>query len=132
VQVKPEAVEQIRNLYAPRDHDVFQLVPKDFAVLASQFYAQMGSPAVTRTNAWTVYLGLLTAFEHLDNLHRIPSEIDTEWGYALTMARDDYREDELELLPNLKDLAQGREGYIYYGGVNNGLGIGKCSSRGSF
>ncbi|KAJ7033865.1 hypothetical protein C8F04DRAFT_1260600 [Mycena alexandri] len=73
-------------------------------------------------------MALLARFEHLDNLHRIPAQLDEQpWGYSLTMARDDY-EDDLALIPNLTPLHNGSEvvgpnGYYYMGGVNNGLGL---------
>ncbi|KAJ6613175.1 hypothetical protein B0H10DRAFT_1806111, partial [Mycena sp. CBHHK59/15] len=86
IQVDPAAITHVRNLYAPPDHEVFELVPKDFAELAAEFYAQIGHPPITRTNVWDIYLALLSRFQHLDNLHRIPAQLDNERGYTLTLA----------------------------------------------
>ncbi|KAJ6568517.1 hypothetical protein B0H19DRAFT_939041 [Mycena capillaripes] len=127
IKVDPAAIAYVRNLYAPPDHEVFELVPKDFAKLATEFYAQIGNPLITRTNVWDIYMALLACFEHLDNLHRIPAQLDEQWGYSLTMARDDYEAD-LALIPHLTPLHNGSEvvgpdGYYYMGGVNNGLGL---------
>ncbi|KAJ7030326.1 hypothetical protein C8F04DRAFT_1367784 [Mycena alexandri] len=127
IKVDPAAIAYVRNLHAPPDHEVFELVPKDFAKLVTEFYAQIGNPLITRTNVWDIYMVLLARFEHLDNLHRIPAQLDEQWGYSLTMARDDY-EDDLALIPNLTPLHNGSEvvgpdGYYYMGGVNNGLGL---------
>ncbi|KAF7300898.1 hypothetical protein MKEN_01316100 [Mycena kentingensis (nom. inval.)] len=124
IKVDPNAIQHVRDIYAPRDHDVFKLVPEDFSIIAMDFYAALGSPTVTRDNVWEVYLGILKQFEQLDAIHRIPPEMDSQWGYALTMARDDYRVDDLELIPNLKLLEQGSGSHAYYGGVNNGRGLG--------
>ncbi|KAF7308070.1 hypothetical protein MKEN_01169300 [Mycena kentingensis (nom. inval.)] len=124
IKFDPNAIQQVRDIYAPRDHDVFKLVPEDISIIAMDFYAALGSPTVTRDNVWEVYLGILKQFEQLDAIHRIPPEMDSQWGYALTMARDDYRVDDLELIPNLKLLEQGSGSHAYYGGVNNGRGLG--------
>ncbi|KAK6984136.1 hypothetical protein R3P38DRAFT_3333007 [Favolaschia claudopus] len=121
IQVDPTAVAHVRNLYAPPDHDVFQLVLEGFALLATDSYAQINSPPITRSNVWNVYLEILLRFQHLDNLHRIPQILDECWGYALTMARDDH-EDDIALLPNLPPLESDPENY-YMGGVNNGRGL---------
>ncbi|KAJ7018131.1 hypothetical protein C8F04DRAFT_1329403 [Mycena alexandri] len=105
IKVDPAAIAYVRNLYAPPDHEVCELVPKDFAKPVTEFYAQIGNPLITRTNVWDIYM----------------------WGYSLTMACDDY-EDDLALIPNLTPLHNGSEvvgpdGYYYMGGVNNGLGL---------
>ncbi|KAJ7840173.1 hypothetical protein B0H14DRAFT_2587571 [Mycena olivaceomarginata] len=89
IRVNPIAIAEVRNLYAPPDHDVFELVPRDFAIIVGQIYQQLGQPSVTRTNGWDVYMDILTRFQHLDSLHGVPAERDKQWGYALTMARDD-------------------------------------------
>ncbi|KAJ7605177.1 hypothetical protein FB45DRAFT_682230, partial [Roridomyces roridus] len=122
IMADTNAIEHVRSLYAPRGHDVFKFVPDDFAALAAEFYGDIGNPPVSQTNVWEVYLQILQRFEHPDTFDRMPRDRDAEWGHVLTMAEDDYREEHLELIPNLENLAQGREGYIYYGGVNNGLG----------
>ncbi|KAJ7100918.1 hypothetical protein B0H15DRAFT_770072 [Mycena belliarum] len=129
IKVDPESISHVRNLYAPPDHEVFELVPKAFADLAVEFYIEMGQPSVTRTNVWDIYMEILTQFLHLDNAHRVPVALDEKWGYALTMARDDYQDD-IDLIPNLVPLRNGeadvvgQDGTFYMGGVNNGGGLG--------
>ncbi|KAJ6495112.1 hypothetical protein C8R45DRAFT_824067, partial [Mycena sanguinolenta] len=120
VQLKPGSVEHIRQLYAPRNHKVFQWVPPDFHDLAVQFHTQIGSPAINRDNVWGLYSAILNRFEHLDDVYAIPATIDYHWGYALTMARDDYW-DNITLLPNLVPLPGEEQGYD--GGVNGGHGL---------
>ncbi|KAJ7932229.1 hypothetical protein B0H13DRAFT_2227784 [Mycena leptocephala] len=127
INVDPESAAHVRNLYAPPEHEVFELVPKDFGELAAEFYFQMGQPPITRTNVWDIYNAFLSQFQHLDNMHRIPAELDEQWGYALTIARDDH-EDDIALIPNLAPLPNGLDvvgpdGAFYLGGVNNGLGL---------
>ncbi|KAK7039974.1 hypothetical protein R3P38DRAFT_2393999, partial [Favolaschia claudopus] len=102
-------------------HDVFQLVPEGFAILATEFYAEINGPPITRSNVWEVYMEILVRFEHLDNIHRVPENFDKCWGYALTIARDDH-EDDMALLPNLTPLESDPDNY-YMGGVNNGRGL---------
>ncbi|KAJ6558992.1 hypothetical protein B0H10DRAFT_1846232, partial [Mycena sp. CBHHK59/15] len=85
IAVDPASVAHVRNLYAPPEHEVFQLVPPDFASVAAEFYSQLGQPAITRTDVWDIYMALLTKFEDLDNQHRIPVELDQQciFGYAM-------------------------------------------------
>ncbi|KAJ7790095.1 hypothetical protein B0H14DRAFT_3571076 [Mycena olivaceomarginata] len=132
IPVNPIAIAEVRNLYAPLDHDVFELVPRDFAIIVGQIYQQLGQPSVTRTNCWDVYMDILTRFQHLDSLHGVPVERDEQWGYALTMARDDYKDD-IELIPNQRPLHNGADvigpdGAYYMGGVRNGLGLDSVQS----
>lgn len=131
--MEPEAVEYVRALYAPKDHEVFQLVPPTFNVLAKGFYVEMGSPAATRTNVWDVYLDLQRRFIALE---AIPEQV--EWCSSLTQAREEAEArdagesiellpNSIELLPNQEELLEGQplgEGYSYMGGVNRGLGLG--------
>ncbi|KAF7288816.1 hypothetical protein HMN09_01363400 [Mycena chlorophos] len=125
INVLPQHIHQVRDIYAPPDHNVFELVPPDFHALAMQFYHEIATPPppVARENVWDIYLAILHRFEQLDTLYQTPADLDQRWGYALTMSRDDYRDD-IELLPNLEDLAEGApDGHIYHGGVNNGRGM---------
>ncbi|KAJ7791157.1 hypothetical protein B0H14DRAFT_2395934 [Mycena olivaceomarginata] len=133
VMVRQDAIDQVRNLYAPKDHAVFQLVPPDFAVIINQLYCEIGQPPVTRQTCWDIYLQLLNRFHALDDMYNIPHGIDEKWGYALTMARDDYVK-EIELIPNLQPLRNGDsvigpDGFYYMGGVNNGEGLGESPSH---
>ncbi|KAJ6474357.1 hypothetical protein C8R45DRAFT_835079 [Mycena sanguinolenta] len=135
IKVRQDAIDTVRNLYAPRDHEVFELVPPDFSVIISQMYVELGQPPVTRQSCWNIYLALLDHFHGLDDTYNIPADIDAKWGYALTLARDDYAK-EIELLPNLRPLRNGDAvigpgGFYYMGGVNNGDGLGKSWYLGS-
>ncbi|KAJ6488757.1 hypothetical protein C8R45DRAFT_827113, partial [Mycena sanguinolenta] len=109
--------------------EVFQLVPPDFAVIITQLYVEIGEPPITRISCWNIYLKLLHCLHTLDDMYSILEEIDAKWGYALTLARDDYAK-EIELLPNLQllgngDAVIGSNGSYYMGGVNNGNGLSK-------
>ncbi|KAJ7618569.1 hypothetical protein FB45DRAFT_1007344 [Roridomyces roridus] len=123
--LRKEAVKRLQEVPVQNKITRRSLVPDDVAALAAEFYGDIGNPPVSQTNVWEVYLQILQRFEHPDAFDRMPRDRGAEWGHVLTMAEDDYHEEHLliELIPNLENLAQGREGYIYYGGVNNGLGI---------
>ncbi|KAJ7432412.1 hypothetical protein B0H11DRAFT_1760479, partial [Mycena galericulata] len=124
IKVEQEAVDSVRALYAPKDHEVFQLVPPDFQAIITEMYVQLGEPIVTRESCWDVYLQLLGQFRNLDSVHNIPQNLDEQWGYTMTMARDEFAK-EIELIPNLQPLRKGDDiigpgGSYYMGGVNNG------------
>ncbi|KAF8164350.1 hypothetical protein K438DRAFT_1775507 [Mycena galopus ATCC 62051] len=112
IKVRPDAIDTVRNLYAPKDHEMC---------------AEIGEPPVTRQSCWDIYLQLLNCFHTLDNLYNIPTDMDKKWGYALTLARNDYAK-EIELLPNQRPLRNGDSvvgpgGFHYMGDVNNGNGL---------
>ncbi|KAF8188605.1 hypothetical protein K438DRAFT_1972295 [Mycena galopus ATCC 62051] len=92
-------------------------------------YVEIGEPPVPRQSYWDIYLQLLNCFHALDDTYNIPTDVDAKWGYALTLALDDYAK-EIELLPNLRPLRNGDSvigpgGFYYMGGVNNGDGLGE-------
>jgi hypothetical protein len=126
ITVDPQAIHEVRRLYAPPEHSVFELVPPTFKGLAQQLYADMGSPAVSRDNVWDVYRELLHRFRLLEAL---PPDYHVEWEEAATLAREDrtVNGDQFDLMPGLQDLPEGSrsDGFQYMGGVNNGHGIGK-------
>ncbi|KAJ6461455.1 hypothetical protein C8R45DRAFT_1056028 [Mycena sanguinolenta] len=64
-----EAIDTVRNLYCPQDHEVFQLVPPDFAVIITQLYVEIGEPPITRISCWDVYLRLLHCVHTLDDIN---------------------------------------------------------------
>ncbi|KAJ7133065.1 hypothetical protein C8R44DRAFT_730264 [Mycena epipterygia] len=124
IKVDPEAIDQVRSLYAPTDHEVFQLVPPDFQTIIAEMYINIGEPPVTRETCWNVYLQLLAGFRALDEAHQVPRDIDVEWGYVLTMAGDAHTKD-IELMPDLQPLKNcedvvGPSRSYYMGGVNSG------------
>lgn len=120
----PKAIDHVRTLYAPPSDPTFELVPATFASMAQEFYVALGSPPVTSDNVWDVYLGIRTQFYQLEG---IPDKFQQEWDSNLTMARleSDARDanEAIELLPDLRELAGGKD---YMGGVNGGLGLGRC------
>ncbi|KAJ6459612.1 hypothetical protein C8R45DRAFT_843325, partial [Mycena sanguinolenta] len=78
IKVDPAAITRVRNLYAPPAHEVYELVPPDFAKLATEFYSEIGNPPVTRTNVWDIYMTILSRFQHLDNAHRVGTQLDDQ------------------------------------------------------
>ncbi|KAJ7189630.1 hypothetical protein GGX14DRAFT_580545 [Mycena pura] len=109
VQLHPNAIAQVRDLYAPLEQEVFQLVPPDFHAPATQLYNEISTPPP----------------DELDEIHTSPAAVNDCWGRAMTISRDDYHGDDVELLPNLQELPPAmREGGMFYlGGVNEGRGL---------
>ncbi|KAJ7610495.1 hypothetical protein FB45DRAFT_761394, partial [Roridomyces roridus] len=85
VKVQPEAIDEVRDLYTPRNHEVFQLDPPDFNIIISGLYFELGQPAVTRQGCWEVYLQLRARFRALDEIYRAPVLLNERWGYTLTI-----------------------------------------------
>jgi hypothetical protein len=126
IHVEPAAIKIVRDLYAPPDHPVFQLVPPTFDQLAKEFYQTMGQPVVTRGNVWDVYLALLNHFHQLDEAH---ANYHNQWKAIFTENQDENL-GEIELLEGLEGLRGGQDiygpdGSYYMGGVNNGAGLGE-------
>ncbi|CAK5262397.1 unnamed protein product [Mycena citricolor] len=127
IKVKQEHINTVRQQYADPSHDIFQLVPPDFAQLIQSFYVDLGEPSITRETCWEIYRQLLRCFEHLDKVHNIDSSVDDMWGFALTQAENEYR-NKMQPLPNLRPLhggedIVGQDGGYYMGGVNGGNGL---------
>ncbi|KAF8188880.1 hypothetical protein K438DRAFT_1764135 [Mycena galopus ATCC 62051] len=59
IKIRQDAIDTGRNLYAPRDHKVFQLVPPDFSVIISQLLLS--------------HAGILNRFHGLDDIYNLPA-----------------------------------------------------------
>ncbi|KAJ6458318.1 hypothetical protein C8R47DRAFT_995285 [Mycena vitilis] len=127
IKVNSNAIHDVRGIFAPPGNEVFELVPPDFQAIIGKIYMEIGQPPVTRATCWGVYRQLLGVFRGLDTAHKIPRDIDADWGYALAMAGDAHAKD-IELTPDLQPLRNGDDvigpgGAYYMGGVNNGNGV---------
>jgi len=103
--------------WAPRDLPVFQLVPQTFDEQANLLYDDLGHPAVSSSSFWDVYKQLLSAFRAL------PASSLLDEAVSLSAAAADVVEEEVPLLPGLRDLRYGNDeigdlGYLYYGGLS--------------
>ncbi|PBK62409.1 hypothetical protein ARMSODRAFT_895602, partial [Armillaria solidipes] len=63
----PESIQTARQLYAPIDHPVLELVPESFRQCAEEFMNELGNPEITQDCVWNIYLALLGKFHD----HRI-------------------------------------------------------------
>ncbi|KAJ8090301.1 hypothetical protein PM082_018897 [Marasmius tenuissimus] len=59
VTVSKEVFEEARNLYAPPNDPVFELVPPVFDIVIKAAHSRIGSPAPTYDTFWGVYMALL-------------------------------------------------------------------------
>ncbi|KAJ7617636.1 hypothetical protein DFH06DRAFT_966509, partial [Mycena polygramma] len=59
IKVNPNAINDVRGVFAPPENEVFQLVPPDFQDIIAQIYMDIGQPPVTRASCWDVYRQLL-------------------------------------------------------------------------
>ncbi|KAJ4466608.1 hypothetical protein C8J55DRAFT_439669, partial [Lentinula edodes] len=119
VQVEDMHIAAVEKVFAPTDHPVFQLVPSSFAEMISQFYAELGSPQITRSNVWDVYNGLLSKFR--GDIQSISTERIKEWEENCTIAQDDeWGRNSIEKMAG-EPLSKVPG---YWGGVNGGSGPG--------
>lgn len=117
--VNPVHVETVRKLYAPSNHEVFQLVPPTFAAYCQEIYKAKGSPSINRASVWDVYLMILEGFTQIDDMALEPHV--PEWIQNHTLARNDtWDHDPIELLDGEELL---NANYPYEGGVNRGQGF---------
>src|SRR6202000_3056544 len=63
----------------------------------------------------------------IHNVNQIPVRINGH-GYSFAMAHDNYNQDDLQLIPNLKNLADRHAGLANFGGINNGRSPGALTS----
>ncbi|KAK1225454.1 hypothetical protein PQX77_011603 [Marasmius sp. AFHP31] len=113
---------EAEQLWAPPDHEVFELVPKDFGRVIQHVYDCLGAPPVTRDNVWTVYMDLLEQLER-DNLEGLNLAGYNEDEDNYTVGEED-ADMMAHLARDLEDLQPLRDdtGECYMGGVNGGLG----------
>ena len=125
IAVEPEAIQYVRDLYAPPSDPTFELVPAAFATYADIFYRGLGSQEISWDNVWDIYRDLLFRFEQLDEIE----DIVEEWETQVNLMDDD--PPAIPLMDGQQDMLGGEEvldedGAYYMGGLNNGLGLGAC------
>ncbi|KAI0054561.1 hypothetical protein BV25DRAFT_1922583 [Artomyces pyxidatus] len=59
IPVSEDLLDEVENIWAPRDHAVFELVPPAFSHRVNQCYAAIGQPVLTSDTFWDIYLDLL-------------------------------------------------------------------------
>ena len=89
IVVQPEHLQTVTNIYAPPDHPVLKIVPDSFARYCEEFYAQAGSPPVSRSNVWDVYLFILDRFIHMREAGTVSAEQEAEWRVSYEWSRSE-------------------------------------------
>ncbi|KAJ7200583.1 hypothetical protein GGX14DRAFT_571988 [Mycena pura] len=84
VKVEKGAINTVRALYAPKDHEVFQLAPPDFGEIITQIYIEIEQPPITR--AWRA----LAAAQAAHNLN--DAAIDAAHTFYVATLDDHERE----------------------------------------
>ena len=132
VKVQREAIDHVREKFAPPDDPVFELVPPAFAHQAGRVYEALGSPAVNEENIWQIYRQMVDRLAEISThqLHGDEEYLDELEQFEISAQLDDE-----ENPPNFYPLVEGRgldggldhpmeDGSIYLGGVNGGRGLG--------
>lgn len=92
--------DEMEELYAPKDHPVFELTPPLFNQLAGNHYSNLGSPTVNSSSFWDVYTALLACFQ--SNAHlTLNSELDSILEDA-RQALETALNDNIDILPGLQ------------------------------
>ena len=130
IKVHPDAIEDVRQLYAPPDHEVFILVPMDFSTIINDVYVNMRSPVIAVNTVWDVYRALHNTL--MAAMNDLPMEVHVGWRYAIEQsavqdAKDvdtfQSKANDLKLMPLRGGYeVQDEDGYFYLGGVNGGEG----------
>lgn len=129
VLVPPEHLKRVRDLYAPADHPIFQLVPPSFSQHCELFYAALGSPPITRATVWDIYNGILAQFNHMSQEETNPYVNMWNQSHILGL-QDQWTGD--EAIPELQGTELAKASYHYEGGVNGGRGLGRSIVTGVF
>ncbi|KAI0086273.1 hypothetical protein BDY19DRAFT_908518 [Irpex rosettiformis] len=98
VRIDKTHVDEVREQYAPPDHEVFRLVPPAFELRARQFYSIHGKPEASRENIWQIYLTLLEHFESIQEEEDMLTVIQEQTGMA-AVGEDTEGEEYMALLP---------------------------------
>ncbi|THU98732.1 hypothetical protein K435DRAFT_795477 [Dendrothele bispora CBS 962.96] len=62
IPVPPELFDELEAIFAPPDHEVFQLVPPAFEHWANIFYESMDRPRISEDNFWPIFVQLKQSF----------------------------------------------------------------------
>jgi len=125
----------VRQLYAPPDDPVFELVPPVFAGHADALYEAMGCPEVTSKNVWDIYRGILQGLEAIQHASEEEAQEYTDcleqWEVQVSLLEGGDQDGEVVPYPLIegRDLLGGIDNPdvdsdYYLGGVNNGRGLG--------
>ena len=125
----------MRQLYAPPDDPVFELVPPIFAGHAHALCEAMGHPDVTSKNVWDIYRGILQGLETIQHASEEEAQEYTDcleqWEVQASLLEGGDQDGEVVpySLIEGRDLFGGIDnpdvnGDYYLGGVNNGQGLG--------
>ncbi|KAG0704749.1 hypothetical protein DFH29DRAFT_981365 [Suillus ampliporus] len=77
VKVDGPSLDLVCHTYAPSDHPVFLLVPREFSEQAYAFMSELGHTklTITRNNVWDMYADLLMCFQSIADKDHIWSVI---------------------------------------------------------
>jgi hypothetical protein len=109
VIVDNRSLELVRQTYAPSDHPVFLLVPREFSQQAMTFMSELGHTVLTHQNIWDVYADLLMCFRAIEDEDHIQGVITAQPkipcdGEKLIGSKD---MDVLDLLPFVEGAGYG-------------------------
>ena len=107
-------LDEVKNLYAPKDHPVFELVPQTFHDRANNLYSAIGRPEITQETFWDIYLELL---------NRIRDEQDEELTNIISSRRElenTTSDEDMPLLPDMQPFRLGQR--LNVGGSVNYIG----------
>lgn len=90
VIVPDEALADARAMFVPEGHPVLDLVPPSFDAVATDAYAAIGRPPVTRYSCWEVYSGVLEEITRRRDEGRIPEDVNATW---IAVAKGSQEED---------------------------------------
>ena len=113
VKVEQEALDHVKQLYAPADDPVFELVPPVFAGHAHGLYEAMGHPEVTSKNVWDIYRRILQGLEAIQHASEEEAQEYTladcleQWEVKASLLGGDNQDDKLEDVPY--PLIEGRD-----------------------
>ncbi|KAJ8481657.1 hypothetical protein ONZ45_g15236 [Pleurotus djamor] len=124
VTVEQAAIERARELYAPRDHPVFQLVPQSFEAIIVTGYESLGSPTITRKNIWSVYRTLVDYVYAVQDAEDHSGETLAGWSSEIEDVQErEVANAEIDTLTELVDAGERSDGSYYMGGVGGGAGL---------
>jgi hypothetical protein len=93
-------LDEVKALYAPQDHPVFELVSQIFYERVDDLYSVIGRPEITKETFWDIYLELLK---------KLQNGRDEELANILSSHQQSVQPDQgMPLLPNVEPFRLGR------------------------
>ncbi|ETW77826.1 hypothetical protein HETIRDRAFT_326132 [Heterobasidion irregulare TC 32-1] len=105
VSVPNDVFDEIERTWAPPDHNVFKLVPEEFAARVGACYGLMNEPVISSGTFWNIYRQMLAALEAMPLDASFQQMLDDHVSYSEGQMQE---QESVPVISGLQDLVDDR------------------------